>query len=237
MPARPGDVMPVITDVTVVVPAHDEGDLLPACLEALTVAAAAVALPVEVIVVLDSCRDSSASVVPPRFRTLRVEERCVGAARRAGFAAASAGASPTTWFATTDADSTVPPGWLVTHVAAARDGADAYVGTITPDGFDGWPPGTGARFARNYDARTGHRHIHGANLGVRADAYAAVGGFRALSAHEDVDLVARLENAGRPIVWGAHAPVRTSTRRTGRAAEGFAAYLRGLAERTPEETG
>lgn len=34
MPSRPGDVMPVITDVTVVVPAHDEGDLLPACLEA-----------------------------------------------------------------------------------------------------------------------------------------------------------------------------------------------------------
>lgn len=107
------------------------------------------------------------------------------------------------------------------------------MGTITPDDFAGWPPGTGARFARGYDPRAGHRHVHGANLGVRADAYAAVGGFRALDAHEDVDLVTRLEASGRPIVWGAHAPVRTSTRRIGRAEQGFAAYLRRLADQTP----
>ncbi|MDV6307692.1 MULTISPECIES: hypothetical protein [Gordonia] len=56
---------------------------------------------------------------------------------------------------------------------SAGSGADAFVGIITPDGFDGWPPGTATTFARGYDARPGHQNVHGANLGVRASAYAA----------------------------------------------------------------
>ncbi|GAB86362.1 glycosyltransferase [Gordonia rubripertincta] len=222
-----------ITDIVVVVPAHNEQTLLPSCLAALDAALAVVRPSVQVIVVLDSCDDDSAGAVPDHMTTVHVTARCVGTARRAGFAAASPTPADTTWFATTDADSTVPPDWLVTHVEAADSGADAFVGIVTPDGFDGWPPGTGTMFDARYDARPGHRHVHGANLGVRATAYATAGGFRDLDAHEDVDLVRRLEEADVPIEWGADAPVRTSTRRVGRTADGFASYLRELADQTP----
>ncbi|TSD95963.1 glycosyltransferase [Gordonia rubripertincta] len=222
-----------ITDIVVVVPAHNEQTLLPSCLAALDAALAVVRPSVQVIVVLDSCDDDSAGAVPDHMTTVHVTARCVGTARRAGFAAASPTPADTTWFATTDADSTVPPDWLVTHVEAADSGADAFVGIVTPDGFDGWPPGTGTMFDARYDARPGHRHVHGANLGVRATAYAAAGGFRDLDAHEDVDLVRRLADAAVPIEWGADAPVRTSTRRVGRTVDGFASYLRELTDRTP----
>lgn len=222
-----------ITDIVVVVPAHNEQTLLPSCLAALDAALAVVRPSVQVIVVLDSCDDDSAGAVPDHMTTVHVTARCVGTARRAGFAAASPTPADTTWFATTDADSTVPPDWLVTHVEAADSGADAFVGIVTPDGFDGWPPGTGTMFDARYGARPGHRHVHGANLGVRATAYATAGGFRDLDAHEDVDLVRRLEEADVPIEWGADAPVRTSTRRVGRTADGFASYLRELADQTP----
>ena len=63
----------------------------------------------------------------------------------------------------------------------------------------------------------------------------AVGGFAPLPAHEDVDLVSRLTDGSRSrydgpveICWDAGAPVRTSTRRTGRVAEGFWTHLRDL---------
>ncbi len=214
-------------------PAHNEQTLLPSCLAALDAAIAVVRPSVQVIVVLDSCDDDSAGAVPDHMTTVHVTARCVGTARRAGFAAASPTPADTTWFATTDADSAVPPDWLLTHVDAADSGADAFVGIVTPDGFDEWPPGTGTMFDARYDARPGHRHVHGANLGVRATAYATAGGFRDLDAHEDVDLVRRLEEADVPIEWGADAPVRTSTRRVGRTADGFASYLRELADQTP----
>ncbi|AFR46868.1 glycosyltransferase [Gordonia sp. KTR9] len=217
--------------IVVVVPVHNEAERLPACLDALEAAATAVEIPVEVVVVLDACDDDSATLLTAGVSIVIVDVRSVGAARRAGFAAADSPAtrSHTTWFATTDADSTVPRDWLVEHLAAADAGADAYVGTVVPDGFDGWPAGTGARYLREYDANRGHGHVHGANLGVRASVYDEVGGFSALDADEDVDLVDRLHAAGAVIERGAHAPVRTSTRCDGRARHGFAGYLRHLA--------
>ncbi len=218
------------------VPVHNEAEHLPACLDALGAATAAVAIPVQVVVVLDACDDDSATMLTADVSTVVVDVRCVGAARRAGFdaAAPTAAESHTTWFATTDADSTVPRDWLVEHLAAANAGADAYVGTVTPDGFDGWPPGTGEKYLREYDASPGHGHVHGANLGVRASTYRAVGGFAELDADEDVDLVDRLRAAGAPIERGAQVPVRTSTRREGRTRYGFASYLRDLADDQPE---
>ncbi|OUC80861.1 glycosyltransferase [Gordonia lacunae] len=228
---------PPVERVVVVIPVHNEAERLPACLDALAAAATAVPIPVETIVVLDACDDDSALLVRPHLSALAVDVRCVGAARRAGFASAGTAAAEldTTWFATTDADSTVPRDWLVGHVAAADAGADAYVGTVTPDGFDGWPAGTDERYRREYDASPGHGHVHGANLGVRASTYRAVGGFAELDADEDVDLVDRLRAAGAAIERGAQVPVRTSTRRAGRTRHGFASYLRDLAGDRPGE--
>ena len=46
--------------ICVLVPAHNEQDLLPACLAAVLTAARGVTLPVDIVVVLDACTDNSA---------------------------------------------------------------------------------------------------------------------------------------------------------------------------------
>lgn len=222
-------VRPPLQRAVVVVPAHDEAELLPACLAALRVAVAAVALPVEVVVVLDACTDASAAAVGPRERAVVLERRCVGAARAAGFAAA--GVDAATWCASTDADSAVAPSWLAAQLDLAAAGADVVVGTVVPGGWSGHPAGVRERFEASYERADGHRHVHGASLGVRGSTYRSLGGFAALRAHEDVDLVERAARAGAAVRWAGQAGgmvVTTSTRTVGRAPEGFAAHLRGL---------
>ena len=215
--------------LVVVVPAHNEQRLLARCLSALDAATTATAIPVEVIVVLDTCTDASASLIPSHMSTIRISARSVGAARRAGFAAADTGDDPAaTWLATTDADSEVPPHWLRTQVAAADGGADAYLGIVTTRDWAQWPPHIARRFAQTYRPTDGHRHVHGANLGVRASTYREIGGFADLSRNEDVDLVGRLQHSGARLRWCARAAVITSTRRDARAPGGFAAHLAAL---------
>ena len=65
-------------------------------------------------------------------------------------------------------------------------------------------------------------------MGFRADAYWAVGGFRALSTGEDVELVDRFEAEGLRIHRDKYLSVATSDRRNGRAPSGFAKHLREL---------
>lgn len=57
--------------VLVVVPAHNEQDLLGECLSALQRAVRAVPIPTEVVVVLDACTDATAAVVGARGRVRR----------------------------------------------------------------------------------------------------------------------------------------------------------------------
>jgi hypothetical protein len=76
----------------------------------------------------------------------------------------------------------------------------------------------------------GHRHIHGANLGISATAYLRAGGFPPLACHEDVHLVSQLERCGARIAWSCRPRVTTSTRLECRAVGGFGDYLRSLAE-------
>lgn len=220
--------------VVVVVPAHDEAELLGGCLEALRTAARAVTLPVQVVVVLDACTDGSDRLVGPLESAVVIGARNVGAARAAGFAAA--GITASTWCATTDADSRVHPTWLVAQLARASRGADVVVGTVAVE-RESLAGGVEALFMREYAARVspaGHRHVHGANLGLRGDAYLGLGGFAPLAAHEDVDLVERAEAAGLTLAWARDATVETSTRTTGRAPEGFAHHLASLAARVAE---
>ena len=68
-------------------------------------------------------------------------------------------------------------------------------------------------FARTYHDVDGHRHIHGANLGMSADAYRRVGGFERLENSEDVAIVGALESVGARIAWSA-APARRHQRAT-----------------------
>src|SRR5690606_18505115 len=74
----------------------------------------------------------------------------------------------------------------------------------------------------------GHPHVHGANLGVAAHAYRAVGGFPPLPAQEDRALRDALDRAGFAVARHAQPAVTTSARRAARARQGFGAYLPSL---------
>jgi hypothetical protein len=219
--------------VGVVVPAHDEQRLLPACLAALRVAAAHPALrhvEVHVVPVLDACSDDSGAFAPG---ALEVGARNVGVARAAGFAEVlrrEAGRDPGgLWLATTDADSTVPPDWLVGQLRLAARGADAVAGTVVVDDWSEQPEPVRRRFASGYGTpRAGHLHVHGANLGLSAAAYLDAGGIAPLALSEDQALVDALLARGLHVVGTGTVPVRTSGRRESRTTGGFADALRAL---------
>lgn len=229
-PTGAGDV----AHVAVVVPVRDEEELLGRCLASVLTARRVLrtvrACTVDVVVVLDDCRDASADVVA-RFGTVRVLERStgdVGAARRAGVRSALAVAPvppARTWLACTDADSQVGADWLVEHVRLADAGADVVVGTVHPDPADLTPAQWRAWRSTHVPGRP-NGHVHGANLGVRASAYVRAGGFTPAREHEDVDLVARLRAGGARVVASDAVDVRTSGRPVGRTPGGYAGHLR-----------
>ncbi len=228
-----------IEAVAVVVPARDEASMIGQCL--LAVAAARlpvvrVGVRVVVMVVADSCRDATADVARAGGAHVHVTlAGSVGGARRAGCAAALRilGGAPRrgVWLATTDADSTVPVEWLSSQLAAAWAGYDAVAGLVrlaaagSTRSVRRWEE----RYAAARRAGWLHGRVHGANLGVRADAYRRVGGFDAVSVHEDVRLVRRLQAAGHPVAWPDRPMVSTSSRLAGRAEHGVAGDLRRLA--------
>jgi glycosyltransferase involved in cell wall biosynthesis len=221
---------PTLREIVVVVPAHNERDRLPACLASVAAAADQVAVPVTVVVVLDACSDRSEDAIARPVRALSVSGRNVGAARAAGFAAAAPRSDARTWLATTDADSVVPTTWLADQAVHHRALVQGVVGTVSVD-WQQHSATTRRRYDRLYRVGEGmHGHVHGANLGVRADAYWRVGGFRPLHVGEDVDLVDRLVEAGALLAWDAHNAVLTSDRRDCRARGGFGDYVRSLAE-------
>ncbi|MGZ5365325.1 MAG: glycosyltransferase [Mycobacterium sp.] len=225
--------MAELEQAVVVVPAHNEIESLPRCLSALIVASVHTSIPVLIVVVLDACDDGSdhlAERLGPNVHFISTDAGDVGAARAAGFEYARSVCTDVeparTWFATTDADTIVGSQWLSQMTEA---GADMVLGTVR---IPVWRlPGEVAR--RNLAAYNskgpGHDHVHGANMGFRADAYWGVGGFRVLSTREDVDLVERFESAHMSIHRDAKLSVATSVREEGRAPNGFAAHLRGLA--------
>jgi glycosyltransferase involved in cell wall biosynthesis len=218
----------VIADrVVVVVPAHDERDLLPACTAALREAARRVVLPVQLVVVLDACTDGSADVLGSDVLAVHVDRRNVGAARAGGFSAVALGER--TWCATTDADSTVSPTWLLDQLTHAARGADVVAGTVRVSDWAGHPVGLRQRYGAGYTDADGHRHVHGANLGLTAAAYQRIGGFAPLAVHEDVDLVDRALRSGCTVAWTGDVVVHTSSRTAGRAPGGFAQHLADLA--------
>lgn len=220
---------PQITWIGVVVPAHNEQELLPGCLAGLAAAMAAVTVPVELLVVLDSCTDASLAAAG-NVPTLTVNERNVGAARRSGFGrllqSRPVGVLDSqTWLATTDADTVVPSNWLTGMLEHAARGWDAIAGTVQVGDWDGHTPETRASWRAGYDSRDGHRHVHGANLGFRGDAYRLVGGMAPIALSEDAQLISALDAAGRRVLRTGELPVVTSGRRQARIEGGFASFL------------
>ena len=224
-----------IEHVVVVVPARDEERLVGRCLAALQAArqAARAVLPdltVDLVLVLDRCTDGTRSVALGHLdvRLLDVAEGRAGAARAAGVrdALSRSTADPArTWVASSDADSAVPPGWILDQVRRADAGADVVVGTVRPDPTDLTADQLAAWRATRVPGRP-NGHVHGANLGVRADAYLRVGGFPDQPEHEDVDLVGALRVSGARVVASDASDVLTSGRMVGRTPGGYAGYLR-----------
>jgi len=210
--------------IAVVIPAHDEADLVGACVSSVQAAGKAPELQGEavvVVVVTDSCSDGTADIVEALGATaIAVNFRNVGKARAAGAAKAlDAGAR---WLAFTDADTVVAPSWLV---AQLRQQADAVCGTVAVEDWHDYGERMRNHYARSYTDRDGHRHIHGANLGVCAEAYLRAGGFQPLQSSEDVALVNALIASGAQVAWSASPRVVTSARRNFRAPDGFGATL------------
>ncbi|GAA1749357.1 glycosyltransferase [Aeromicrobium alkaliterrae] len=220
-----------VDHVVVVIPARDEALTIGAAVDSVLTAAVNLPAPttVEVVVVADGCSDLTAELATAAgAHVLVVSEGNVGAARAIGCAWAldrthDAGGL---WLALTDADSLVPPRWLLRQVQEAAGGADLVLGTValSPDDARRHP-----RWLRRYRQRrpTGHDHghVHGANLGVRATSYVEVGGFHDLPLHEDVDLVTRLLDGGATAVWLEDVAVTTSARHLSRVDGGVAADL------------
>lgn len=208
--------------ICVVIPARDEEQLIARCLESVLVAAANIREATEVIVVADGCLDRTAAIARGFGVVVEeIESSNVGAARAHGAAlAVERGAR---WIANTDADSVVPPTWLGTQVRLELQGADVVVGTVRPD-FAELAEDQVTMWSATHILGKPNGHVHGANLGLRASAYLAVGGYRALPEHEDADLVARL--ADFTVVASDEHEVITSARRFGRTPGGYARYLR-----------
>ncbi len=229
----------MIEAVGVVVPAHDEEELLPACLaglaEAATVATAdRPGLRVRIVVAADACTDGTAAVAERAgAQVVPLAARNVGTARATGLAALLRPGSPVwdgdpppepgaLWLATTDADSVVPAHWLSGQLRQAETGWDAVVGTVTVADWTGYPNRTVREFARRYGTwQDWHPHVHGANLGFTAAAYQAVGGFPALRTGEDRALVRSLQARGFRVLRSAGVSVITSARVRYRAPAGF----------------
>jgi glycosyltransferase involved in cell wall biosynthesis len=226
-----------IARIGVVVPARDEQELLPRCLDAIRDAATRLGerhdIDVSIVVVLDRCVDASAEVVAAYddMTAIAVQFGNVGLARATGCAEVLRrhvdGDPSTLWLASTDADSRVPVDWLTRQVELADRGAEVVLGTVSVDDWTGHPAHVAQRWAATYDTGDGHHHVHGANVGCRADAYLAARGFPGLSCAEDVGLVTALGD--RVIMRVGDIAVSTSARVRARAVGGFATFLAELA--------
>ena len=222
--------------IAVVIPARNEQELLPRCL--LSIQRARVLLPSEVtsdvIVVSDSSTDQTYQLA---LKLLGSEGfaaagiyGCVGTARIAAVEIAlkrSCVPLDRCWLANTDADCEVPSAWLLDQVRMAQRGIAAVAGTVDVDSFEEHMPGVRELFRTSYlvHADGTHPHVHGANLGIRADAYVRAGGWARLATAEDHDLWSRLGTNGCHRVSDAGLQVMTSGRRVGRAPLGFAGAL------------
>ncbi len=222
--------------IAIVIPARDEQELLPRCLR--SVQAARLLLPSHItsdlIVVADQSTDETyniaESLIQEKGAVVKTEAGCVGTARALGVQCALQryiGPRDRCWLANTDADCEVPATWLCDQLGFANAGFAAVAGIIDVDSFAEHESFVPERFRLSYlvNADGTHPHVHGANFGVRADAYLQAGGWQNLSTAEDHDLWRRLHIGRHQRLSDARLCVLTSGRKVGRAPFGFAGAL------------
>ncbi len=222
--------------VAVLIPARNEEVLLPRCLQSVLRAIAALPnnVTADVIVVADCCTDATEQLALDMLQrageAMRSSAGNVGATRAlAAYTALARAPLPPEqcWLANTDADCEVPDGWLLHQFQLAQEGWAAVAGIVDVDCFAEHEPAVESRFRMSYELYPDgtHPHVHGANLGVRADAYLQAGGWGAQPTAEDHDLWHRLRQLSVPCCSDTRLEVLTSGRRVGRAPLGFAGAL------------
>ncbi len=175
-----------------IIPAHNEELLLPATLRALSVAAAGLPEPCEIVVADDSSTDSTAAVARAHgARVVSIEARQIAAARNAGARAAAGDL-----FVFVDADTIVPPETALAAHRALRSGAAAGGCMVA---FDEPTP----RWVRTLlpvfmFAYRSLRLAAGCFLFCTREAFEAAGGFdETLYASEEVTMSRALKRQGR----------------------------------------
>jgi glycosyltransferase involved in cell wall biosynthesis len=223
--------------VGVVVPARNEQGSIAACLKSILAAIDACDLNhAWVVLAADRCVDRTVpiarQVLRNRGHVILCNAGSAGAARRVGtdhlLQLAADVPRSSLWLANTDADTVVPRDWIARHLKFAQSGASALAGIVNVESFVGHGAHGAATFARHYaiNADGTHPHVHGANLGLRADACVDAGGWTDIRVGEDHCLWRRLKARGWPAVSTAASVVSTSGRLRGRARGGFADTLR-----------
>ncbi|MGI4827640.1 MAG: glycosyltransferase [Janthinobacterium lividum] len=218
------------------IPARNAEALLPRCLRSVQRARRAVRHQVttDLVVVADSSTDRTEQIAREMIGTsgclVRTTAGVVGSARALAARLAICryhGPLETCWLANTDADCVVPEDWLSLQLSLAQRGHSAVAGIVDVDSYEEHMPMVQQMFCRSYLLHSDgiHPHVHGANLGVRADAYLRAGGWAHKATAEDHDLWQRLQRAGERRLFDVRLKVLTSGRRVGRAPLGFAAAL------------
>lgn len=244
----------MIAAVGIVVPARNEQDRILACLRSLRLALQRLpaGTAAAVTVVLDRCTDRT----PDRVATMiadwphaeavhtRGSLPGVGALRALGLRRAlvrlRAHPAERIWLLSTDADTTVPPDWVCAHLRLAAAGAHGVAGLVELANKAHLAPEVLQRYRALFTSGLHgrhHEHVYGANLGFRADAYLAVGGFPLEGPAEDHGLWQRMTAAGYRLEHPTTPPVQTSARLHGRAEGGLADLLRSLHLHQPAEHG
>lgn len=229
-----------IDHIAVVVPAHDEEDVIVDCLRSIRRARRPLPSPIgcSIVVVANRCTDATVAraleaIEPGRGDSVVMSAATtVGAARQLGAEHALAARTidpDRLWIANTDADTIVDPDWISKQLEFADRGIVGVAGIVELR-KDSWCNlALVEAFDSSYSRGDGlsHPHVHGANLGFRGDAFRMAGGWRPLATGEDHDLWARLRDAG-PVASSGAVTVSTSARTVGRAPRGFAANIAAL---------
>ncbi|TKD51538.1 glycosyltransferase [Sphingomonas baiyangensis] len=234
-----------LTPVAICIPARNEAAELPRLFDALE---RLHPQPAHVCFLLNGCSDDSEALVRryrdralPRIWMVAAKATCtnVGQARHLAMQAGLAALNRTSGLLlTTDADSRPAPDWVATMTQALTH-ADAVAGRIVrqterPSALqDRLEAYYDALFALRrrldpvpWEAAATHHYGGGANLGIRADAYRALGGFAPVATGEDAALLDAAARAGLRVRRDAACVVETSDRREGRCPGGLAEALR-----------
>ena len=208
----------------------------------------------QVCFLLDGCKDASERVIRDYIQAVgmaasiafaepSVDPVLIGNAGRARRAAMAVGIEqtrhcPDAVLLATDADSIPAYDWVTRGVATLRE-VDVVTGRIIRrDGaLDPTQDRVEAYYDRLYALRrrldpvpwecdAGHHYTGGANMGFRAAAYIAIGGFRDLATGEDATIIDDAGRAGLRVRRDPALIVETSSRRDGRTLGGLASILR-----------